>query len=646
MAEGSMALQDGVYRSAINERGDAGERRDEIRSDLQVIDLEEGHVSDKNQSQPLLGDFTKLKLVHQGTVPLEVRQHNEQKAEILTQCYKYPQKSGELLTQLNDFRLARKLVDVTLVSSDGRDFPCHRAVLAASSPYFGAMFTDDLLESHSDRIELSNVRAKTLEVILHAVYVCEAVITQDNVQDLLATAHFLSYHHIVESCCKFLADSLQPHNCLGIAQLAETYCCHELQDQAWKYALKNFKAVSSGQEFLSLKACVLEKLIGSDDLNVPTEDDVLTAVLNWVKSDEAHIAPFPSILAKVRLPLVNDDYLASILSSHQVVHSCGRNLSLVRDAQNLKELARKGRRRDHPLLRPRFAMKIEVLVIVGGMIDNREWVPYVSCFNPETGMWSSMADLPFDHSDYSAASVDDAIYVSGGFHRDRGTLSEVWRYSELNDEWIKVQHLTLPRYNHSSVGYNNHIYVLGGEDSETTLTDIEEYSPEHDKWTIIGSMNPTGSGMAAVALNGKLYTIGWLTNVRLMCVVQCFDLSTLECTVIPGSGLNRQLFPAVALNDSIFILGGNRMKEVAIYDPETFTSRKAESMKFKRNTPSATVVGGKIYVTGGELRQHVTKVESYNPELDLWNIGTPMPHAVCFHGCVMIRKYLGPPYCM
>ena len=126
--------------------------------------------------------------------------------------------------------------------------------------------------------------------------------------------------------------------------------------------------------------------------------------------------------------------------------------------------------------------------------------------------------------------------------------------------------------------------------------------------------------------------------------VQFFDLETCECSTIPSSGLNRQLFPAVALNDSIFILGGNRMKEVAVYDPETFTSTKAESMKFRGIHQVPRVVGGKIYVTGGELRQHVAKVEAYDPYLDLWDILKPMPHAVCFHGCVMIRKYLGPPY--
>lgn len=613
-------------------------------SDIKIVDLEDAYqedqlsYSDSDAEEDIAGHIAK------SLTPVSVKDEEREESNIIKN-YCYPDKSSELLKEMNSLRLAGKLVDVTLVSSDGREFPCQRAVLAASSPYFGAMFTDDLQESRSDHVELTNIRGETLNSILNAVYLCDVTINTEAVQDLLATAHFLSYQHIVESCCQFLKDSLVPQNCLGIFQLAETYLCHELQNQTWNYVLENFKAVSLRQEFLELKASILEELISSDDLNVAVEDDVLVAVLQWAINDESHVPLLPSVLARVRLPLVSDSYLTGVLKTHQFLHGSGKSLSLIRDAQNLKELARKGMRRDHSLLKPRHSMKNEMLVVVGGMTDSREWVPQASCFNPKTDEWSPMANLPFDHSDYSAASIDDAIYVAGGFHRNKGTISEVWRYDETHDKWSQVKPLTIPRYNHTAIGYNHHIYVLGGEDSDRTLTDIEEYSPALDRWAIIGSINPTGSGMAVVALNKKLYVIGWLTNVRLMCVVQCFDLQTLECSVIPSSGLNRQLFPAVALNDSIFILGGNRIKEVAIYDPETFTSQKAESMKFKRNTPSATVVGGKIYVTGGELRQHVAKVECYDPELDLWDTVTPMPQAVCFHGCVMIRRYLGPPYC-
>ncbi|XP_071477947.1 ectoderm-neural cortex protein 1-like [Diadema antillarum] len=625
--------------------GGSGDAHDD---ELQVINLEEAGRADTEDANATCNNCNPLPVHDSGeSSNYEESQDHTGISRIgssMVQRYRYPHKSTELLKHLNDLRLGGSLVDVILASSDGKDFPCHRAVLAASSPYFQAMFTDDLRESRTERIELTNVKAPLLSKILSAVYLCELDVTHEHVRELLATAHFLSYPHIVESCCQFLKDALRPTNCLGICQLAETFLCHNLLREAWNFALKNFKSVTECQEFMQLEASTLEKLVSSDDLHVDAEDEVLLAVLRWAEEDDAHVATLPTVLANVRLPLVSDACLSTVFDSHRILHSCGKSLSLVRDAQNLKELARKGMRRDHHLLRPRHSMRSEMLVVVGGMTCSRDWVPYVSCFNPKTDKWTPMADLPFEHSDYSAASVDGAIYVTGGFHRDEGTLSAVWRYDELHNRWSKVCPLLIPRFNHSSIDCDHHVYVLGGEDLDNRVTEVERYSPEEDKWDIVGSINPTGSGMAVTALKSKLYIIGWLTNVRLMCVVQCFDLETAECSVIPCSGLNRQLFPAVALNDAIFILGGNRIKEVAIYDPETFSSTKAEPMKFKRNTPSAAVVGGKIYVTGGELRQHLDRVECYDPDLDLWDVVSPMPHALCFHGCVMVKMYLGPPY--
>nr|XP_054751443.1 kelch-like protein 2 [Lytechinus pictus] len=640
MAEGETLCKNLECDPDVEDMGDGSlpDNEPSNLNDIQVTDLEETHQNTITLHQQNVCNSSK------DTGGLRTEELTCKEEDIQIKKYQYPHKSSELLGELNDFRLAGKLVDVTLVSSDEREFPCHRAVLAASSPYFGAMFTDDLQESRSDRIELTNIKGTALDSIINAVYRCKVNISSDLVQDLLATAHFLNYPDIIQSCCQFLEDSLTPQNCLGIIQLAETYLCDDLWTQAWNYALTNFRNVSSCKEFLQSKALVLERLVSSNELNVLKEDEVLAAVLQWALSDQMHIDSLPSVLAKVRLPLVSNEYLTQTMNSYQFLHGNGKCLSLIRDAQNLKELARNQSRRDHPLLKPRNSMRTEVLVVVGGMVDNREWITNVSCFNPKANQWSPMANLPFDHSDYAAASIDDAIYVSGGFHRTKGNISEVWRYDEVHDRWSRVQDLILPRFNHTSIGHDHHIYVLGGEDADSSLTEIERYSPALDKWDIIGSVSPTGSGMAVVAIGQKLYIIGWLTNVRLMCVVQCFDLETAECSTIPSSGLNRQLFPAVALNDSIFILGGNRMKEVAIYDPETFISTKAESMKFKRNTPSATVVGGKIYVTGGELRQHVAKVEAYDPDLDLWDTLEPMPHAVCFHGCAMIKRYLGPPY--
>jgi len=59
------------------------------------------------------------------------------------------------------------------------------------------------------------------------------------------------------------------------------------------------------QEFLLLPACEVEKLLASDDMNVPEEETVVTALLSWVRHDApTRQSQLPVLLAHIRLPLL------------------------------------------------------------------------------------------------------------------------------------------------------------------------------------------------------------------------------------------------------------------------------------------------------------------------------------------------------
>lgn len=60
-----------------------------------------------------------------------------------------------------------------------------------------------------------------------------------------------------------------------------------------------------GQEFLLLPVEEMERLLVSDEVNVPDEETVVTALLTWVGHDaatrERHL---PRLLSHIRLPLL------------------------------------------------------------------------------------------------------------------------------------------------------------------------------------------------------------------------------------------------------------------------------------------------------------------------------------------------------
>ena len=84
------------------------------------------------------------------------------------------------------------LCDVVLVA-DGLEIPAHRAVLAACSPYFYAMFTGDLAEARAERIVLQEMDGKALALLVEFMYTAEIQVTEENVQVCSVSYLFNSY---------------------------------------------------------------------------------------------------------------------------------------------------------------------------------------------------------------------------------------------------------------------------------------------------------------------------------------------------------------------------------------------------------------------------------------------------------------------
>ena len=91
-----------------------------------------------------------------------------------------------------------------LLVADGIDIPAHRAILAACSPYFYAMFTGDLAEARAEREVLQEIDGKALSLLVDFMYTAEIHVTEDNVQvGSEQCLHIQSESWARHSCCLF-----------------------------------------------------------------------------------------------------------------------------------------------------------------------------------------------------------------------------------------------------------------------------------------------------------------------------------------------------------------------------------------------------------------------------------------------------------
>lgn len=236
-----------------------------------------------------------------------------------------------LLEQLKRMRQTEHLTDVVLVA-EGISFPCHRLVLSAFSPYFRVMFTCGLRECNSREIFLRDTPAESLALLLNYMYCSELPLTNANVQGISIAAFLLQMDDVFARCQMHMTENMDASNCLGVYYFSRDLGAEDLADHAQRFLRQHFVQVCHNEEVLELEAHQLGKLLSSDDLNVSREETILDVVLRWVKhnppmGEEIRFRHLPELLRKVRLPLINPEYLREAVK---------RNTALLADAECLE----------------------------------------------------------------------------------------------------------------------------------------------------------------------------------------------------------------------------------------------------------------------------------------------------------------------
>nr|AAH99954.1 Klhl4 protein [Mus musculus] len=219
------------------------------------------------------------------------------------------------LCKMESYLKERKLCDVLLIAGPLK-IPAHRLVLSAVSDYFAAMFTNDVLEARQEEVKIEGVDPNALNSLVQYAYTGVLQLREDTIENLLSAACLLQLTQVIDVCCNFLIKQLHPSNCLGIRSFGDAQGCMELQNVAHKYAMEHFIDVIKNQEFLLLPANEISKLLCSDDINVPDEETIFHALMQWVGHDaQARQRDLAKLLSYIRLPLLSPQLLADLENS-------------------------------------------------------------------------------------------------------------------------------------------------------------------------------------------------------------------------------------------------------------------------------------------------------------------------------------------
>ena len=557
---------------------------------------------------------------------------------------------SEVMSKLNVLRSESSFTDAILCVGH-EEYPCHRNVLAVSSPYFKALFTSNFREGKDARIVFNDISPWTVRRVIEYAYTGHLEITVDNAQDMLAAGSLFQFPDIMTACCQFLAQHLHPSNCLGIEDFAHLHVCDQLESEAHQFTLDNFSAVVEYEEFLELPLPRLITYLASDLIDVRTEETVFEATLLWLEHNlELRRSYVPEVMSHIRFATIGVEYIDEYVECNKLMRTCTKCLALLQDAKKFHESKtdQHGQRRRSMQAetftpRPSTVAK-EVMVLVGGLDNINYMVQSTEVYDPLKDKWNPLPDMPHVASWFSGTALHNDVYITGGI-QDGHIMSTVWKFASIKRQWEEVSSMLTPRARHASAALGDRLYVVGGVSlvgnrHVVAVESIEAYDWLTNQWTVAGQSPFPRKQSLLVPYNDRLVEIGGTqcgARVKTMESYHCNSTTithTGEQFVLPDCVQYAQI---VVLHGIFYILWEDTKKLISL-NPDKQSFRRLADMHYCHKHSGATILQGKIYVAGGYINSKPCRiVECYDPSTDTWTIMKNMRQARACHSCVTIQ---------
>ncbi|EYC43341.1 hypothetical protein Y032_0497g2507 [Ancylostoma ceylanicum] len=412
---------------------------------------------------------------------------------------------GVLVSALQELLSEEYLCDVHLVAG-GERIPAHKIILAAYSPFFKAMFRPGTLEANAAEVAMPNIDAATLRGLVRLAYGEEFEITERNIQAVIITANFLQLDELEEWCENYLFEELlDENNALSIHKMFTTLHS-SIATRAEQYVKKSFSVVAQTEDFLRLSYEDVKKLLSATDLHASSEKDVFWAAMRWIEFSPERMQWATSLLACVRLPLLNENFLEKTVRRHPTIRSCKQCRNLVHDALEYKRLP-PGRPASPTLFRsdPRRCCCCSIL-FTGGYDDQCGYLPDMDKYDPLVKRWITMTPMTTARAFHAVAECNGKLYVIGG-ETEKGCTNSVEFYDPIENKWKKVASMRKKRSRSAAAVLDNKLYVCGGRKGGNDLASVEVYDPKSNHWTFAPSMTKARSGAVAGVVDGYIYVV-------------------------------------------------------------------------------------------------------------------------------------------
>ncbi|XP_042333834.1 kelch-like protein 22 [Sceloporus undulatus] len=553
-----------------------------------------------------------------------------------SKTYRSAHHSQSMLSGLGALRERGVLFDVAL-RVEGRALLAHRILLAASCDYFRGMFTGGLREAVQEEVQIQGVSYTAMCQILNFIYTSELEVRLSNVEEILAASCHLQIPEVMRFCCDFLAAWVDADNILDAYRLADLYALRRLSDHLDAFVLRNFVGFSRTQAYRRMPLDKLLTLLGSDALQVASENEVYEGALLYhytaedLEADRISLAQQPPLLVAVRFTLMDAAVLQRL---HDRLAACPLKETVAASLAYHRDEA------FQPVLqtpRTRLRSQFRCVVGFGGMreaqsavLTRQAWI-----LNPVLRGWRQFATTSAPMlSNQGVAVFNDFVYLIGGDNNVRGYRAEArcWRYDPRHNRWFQIRSLQQEHADLAVCVLGKHIYAVAGRDYREDLCEVERYDPWTNAWEYVAPLRKEVYAHAGATLEGKMYIVCGRRGEEYLKELRCYDPAANCWEDLPDSPFRRAWHSMAALMGKLYVVGGSAKEmgfrkdvlEVACYSPNSAQWTTVAPLPSGHGESGLAVLDHTIYVIGGRSHnrgKRTDNVRIYDAQRDRWEQG-------------------------
>ena len=537
----------------------------------------------------------------------------------------HSQHRQQLTDRLEILRNNERFCDV-IVEVKGKEFKAHKAVLAASSPFFLTLLESNMRESneHLIKIELEEATASIMEDVLKYVYTGNVSVTEESAHNLIATADYLFLPGLKSLACDFLKGILATENCVFNYYFAERYQFVNLKEECRELIKSNFSAVMETDDFLNLDAKQVLEWVSSDDITVSAEEEVFRGIVKWVnQSKSEREKEFSDLLQHVHLSSLDHDFLFNKLVKEELITSNKDCLNFV--FSSLESIFSPSLQRS---IKSRACLQTQIsgIFVCGGR--------KALCYLPHENIWYQLPNMLMEHQNHAAMQYMDKVYV---FSTCKPNVADFYMPSTNTWGALQIQHAWhVKKFCSLFVLHENTtLYSLIEENS---WSNILLYDSAKCKWkvTVIRPDKVHEHGSCGVADGYHLYVIGGYDNIFRgytgATTVLRIDIHVEEGNCEEVAPLNEGRYDAfgTAMNGKIYVAGGKQNSSVLntceMYDPATNEWHMMPSLDVWRHSASMVCFQGSLFVIGGfNSHSRELSVEMFDSSANKWMKKSTIP---------------------